>query len=38
MARLALDVVDIFRDHGPVWRGHVSLGQLGRCRTVALGG
>jgi len=48
MARPALEVADIFRDHGPVWRevnrGHVSLGQLKvmsaieRCRTAALGG
>jgi Putative transposase/Transposase zinc-binding domain len=48
MARPALDVADIFRDHGAAWRaanaGHVSLGQLQvmsaieRCRTVALGG
>ena len=32
MARPALEVADIFRDHGPAWRaanaGHVSLGQL----------
>jgi hypothetical protein len=48
MVRPALEVADIFRDHGPVWRkanaGHVSLGQLKvmsaieRCRTAALGG
>jgi len=48
MARPALEVADIFRDHGPGWReanrGHVSLGQLKvmgaieRCRTAALGG
>jgi hypothetical protein len=48
MARPALEVADIFRDHGPAWRnanaGHVSLGQLQvmsaieRCRTAALGG
>jgi hypothetical protein len=46
--RPALEVADIFRDHGPAWRhanaGHVSLDQLKvmsaieRCRTVALGG
>jgi Putative transposase/Transposase zinc-binding domain len=46
--RPALEVADIFRDHGPAWReanrGHVSLGQLKvmsaieRCRTAALGG
>jgi len=44
----ALEVADIFRDHGPAWRranaGHVSLGQLKvmsaieSCRTAALGG
>ena len=32
LARPALEVADIFRDHGPAWReanrGHVSLGQL----------
>jgi hypothetical protein len=43
-----VEVADIFRHRGPVWRashaGHVSLGQLKvmaaieRCRTVALGG
>ncbi len=48
MARERLEVADIFRAHGPVWRqanaGHVSLGQLKvmsaieRCRTAALGG
>ena len=48
MSRPALEVADIFRDHGAAWRranaGHVSLGQLKvmsaieRCRTVALGG
>ncbi len=48
MARTALEIADIFRDHGPAWRkanaGHVSLGQLKvmsaieRCRTAALGG
>jgi hypothetical protein len=48
MARPALEVADIFRDHGPAWRranaGHISLGQLKvmsalpRCRTAALGG
>ena len=48
MARPALEVADIFRDHGPVWReanrGHVSLVQLKvmnaieDCRTAALGG
>jgi hypothetical protein len=48
MARPALEVADIFRNHGPAWRkanaGHVSLGQLKvmsaieSCRTVALGG
>jgi Putative transposase/Transposase zinc-binding domain len=48
MARPALEVADIFRNHGAAWRaanrGHVSLGQLKvmsaieRCRTVALGG
>ena len=48
MSRPALEVADIFRDHGPAWReanrGHVSLGQLKvmsaieRCRTAALGG
>src|SRR5271165_3350631 len=48
MARPALEVADIFRDHGTAWRdanrGHVSLGQLKvmsaieNCRTAALGG
>ena len=48
MARPALEVADIFRDHGPAWSrahaGHVSLGQLKvmaaieNCRTAALGG
>ena len=48
MVRPALEVADIFRDHGPTWRaanrGHVSLDQLKvmsaieRCRTAALGG
>ncbi len=48
MTRPALEVADIFRDHGAAWRdanrGHVSLGQLKvmsaieDCRTVALGG
>src|SRR5665648_1071502 len=48
MARPALEVADIFRDHGSAWRlanaGHVSLGQMKvmsaieRCRTAALGG
>jgi hypothetical protein len=46
--RRALEVADIFRDHGAAWRfanaGHVSLDQLKvmsaieRCRTAALGG
>ncbi len=48
MIRPALEVADIFCDHGAAWRranaGHVSLGQLKvmsaieRCRTAALGG
>ena len=48
MSRPALEVADVFRDHGPAWRqanaGHVSLDQLKvmsaieRCRTAALGG
>src|SRR5687768_1915352 len=48
MPRLALEIADIFRGHGPAWRkanaGHVSLEQLKvmsaieRCRTAALGG
>ena len=47
MARAALEVADIFRDHGAAWRhanrGHVSLLQLKvmsaieSCRTAALG-
>jgi predicted Zn-ribbon and HTH transcriptional regulator len=46
--RPALEIADIFRDHGAAWRsanaGHVSLDQLKvmsaieRCRTAALGG
>jgi hypothetical protein len=46
--RPALEVADIFRDHGPAWRaantGHVSLAQLRvmsaieTCRTAVLGG
>jgi hypothetical protein len=46
--RPALEVADIFRDHGRAWReanrGHVSLAQMKvmsaieRCRTAALGG
>jgi hypothetical protein len=46
--RPALEVADIFRDHGAAWRsanaGHVSLDQMKvmsaieRCRTMALGG
>jgi hypothetical protein len=46
--RTAVEVADIFRDHGAAWRsanaGHVSLEQLKvmsaieRCRTAALGG
>jgi Transposase zinc-binding domain len=46
--RPALEVADIFREHGPAWRkanaGHVSLEQLKvmsaieSCRTAALGG
>jgi hypothetical protein len=46
--RPALEVADVFRDHGLAWRhanrGHISLGQLKvmtaieRCRTAALGG
>jgi hypothetical protein len=46
--QVALEVADIFRDHGPAWRhkntGHLSLGQLKamsaieRCRSAALGG
>jgi hypothetical protein len=48
LSRPALEVADVFRDHGPAWRianaGHVSLGQLKvmsaieSCRTAALGG
>src|SRR5215467_5231749 len=48
MARPALEVADILRDHGSAWRdansGHMSLDQLKvmraieHCRTVALGG
>jgi hypothetical protein len=48
MARSALEVADIFRNHGAAWRaanaGHVSLDQMKamsaveRCRTAALGG
>jgi hypothetical protein len=48
MSRPALEVADIFRDHGAAWRranaGHVSLDQMKvmsaieRCRTRALGG
>jgi hypothetical protein len=48
VSRPALEVANIFRDHGPAWRhanaGHVSLGQLKvmsaieSCRTAALGG
>ena len=48
MSGPALEVADIFRNHGPAWRkanaGHVSLGQLKvmsaieSCRTAALGG
>src|ERR1700693_2430479 len=48
MARAALEVADVLRDHGAAWRhanrGHVSLDQLKvmsaieRCRTAALGG
>jgi Putative transposase/Transposase zinc-binding domain len=48
VSRPALEVADIFRSHGPVWRkanaGHVSIDQLKvmsaieRCRTAALGG
>src|SRR5512139_3047947 len=47
MGRLALEVADIFRSHGPVWRdaqhNHLSLGQLKvmsaieQCRTATLG-
>ena len=48
MSRPALEVADIFRDHGAAWRtanaGHVGLNQLKvmaaieNCRTAALGG
>jgi Putative transposase/Transposase zinc-binding domain len=48
VSRPALEVADIFRDHGAAWRranaGHVSLGQMKvmsaieSCRTAALGG
>ena len=48
MSHPALEVADIFRDHGPAWRrahaGHVGLEQLKvmsaieNCRTAALGG
>jgi hypothetical protein len=48
MGRAALEVADIFRAHGPVWRqaqhAHLSFGQLKvmsaieQCRSVALGG
>ena len=48
MGRPALEVADIFRAYGPVWReaqrGHLSLGQLKvmaaieQCRSAALGG
>jgi hypothetical protein len=48
VARPALEVADIFRDHGPAWRhanrGHLSHAQLKvmtaieSCRTAALGG
>ncbi len=48
MARPALEVADIFRDHGAAWRrakaGHISLDQMKvmaaieSCRTAALGG
>jgi hypothetical protein len=48
VSRQALEVADIFRDHGPAWRreqaGHLSLDQLKvmsaieHCRTAALGG
>jgi hypothetical protein len=48
VSRPALEVADIFHDHGSAWRdanrGHVSLGQLKvmsaieSCRTAALGG
>jgi len=48
LGRPALQVADIFREHGPAWReaqrGHLSLAQLKvmsaitQCRTAALGG
>ncbi len=48
MGRIALEVADIFRIHGPAWRqaqhAHLSLGQLKvmsaieQCRSAALGG
>jgi Putative transposase/Transposase zinc-binding domain len=48
LPRPALEVADIFRDHGPAWRhansGHISLGQfkvmsaIESCRTAVLGG
>jgi hypothetical protein len=48
VGRIALEVADIFRSHGPAWRqaqaGHLSLSQLKvmsaieQCRTAALGG
>jgi hypothetical protein len=48
VSRPAVEVADIFRDHGAAWRranrGHVSLGQLEAmiaiegCRMAALGG
>jgi hypothetical protein len=48
VSHAALEIADIFRDHGPAWRranaGHVSLPQMKvmtaieRCRTAALGG
>jgi hypothetical protein len=48
MIRRALEVAEVFRDHGSAWReanrGHVSLDQMKvmtaieRCRTAALGG
>ncbi len=48
MGRPALEVANIFREHGPAWReaqrGHLSLAQLKvmsaitQCRTAALGG
>ena len=48
MPRPALEIADIFRDHGPAWRlanrGHLSHAQLNvmsaieACRTAALGG